>query len=97
MNFGDAIQIVKEGGMVARSGWNGEGMFVFQRPADTLSKDFIPNVKSLPEQVKEVLIDEEKDIEFTSYLCLFSADKKVVNGWLASQTDMLAEDWIQIA
>lgn len=34
MKFGEALEAVKEGKLIARSGWNGKGMFVFQRPED---------------------------------------------------------------
>lgn len=26
--------------------------------------------------------------------CIFTAQKQILSGWLASQTDMLAEDWM---
>lgn len=42
MKFGEALEAVKEGKLIARSGWNGKGMFVFQRPEDWLSTDMIP-------------------------------------------------------
>lgn len=45
LNFGAAIEAVKQGKLIARKGWNGKGMFVFQRPSDELDVDFIPNVK----------------------------------------------------
>jgi len=107
MNFGEALQVVKNGGIVQRAGWNGKGMFIFMRPGDTLKTSFIPQVKSLPESVKQWIdanIDDKinpgetglQDIVFTQYLCMKAADNSIVNGWLASQTDMLSEDW-QIA
>lgn len=68
-------------------------MFVFQRPGDTLSKDIVPVVKSLPETTKQFLTELDRDIEFLAYLCMWSATGEVVNGWLASQTDMLSSDW----
>jgi hypothetical protein len=104
MNFGEALQILKQGGLVARAGWNGKRMFIFMRPGDTLKTSFIPQVKSLPESVKK-WIDENIDdkvnpgetglqnVVFTPYLCMKAADNSIVNGWLASQTDMLSEDW----
>lgn len=108
LNFGQAIEALKEGGLVCRKGWNGKGMFIFMRPSDSLNYDFIINkVKSLPntlknhyngivqsgvnEETKENLL--QTDVKFTSYLCMLAADGTIVNGWLASQTDMLAEDW----
>lgn len=76
-----------------RKGWNGKNMFIFIRPSDTLQIDFIEKVKSLPKKVKEILIEKNKSVEFLPYLCMFTADGKIVNGWLASQTDLLANDW----
>ena len=99
MNFGQAIEALKEGKLAARKGWNGKGMFIFMRPGDQLSTDMVVNkVKSLPESFKKWVADNYGDapsdtIRFTPYLCMKAADGTVVNGWLASQTDMLSEDW----
>lgn len=96
MDYGKAIELLKAGKLVQRSGWNGKGMFIFMRPADDLPVDFIPKVKSLPQAVKDYLTKDAISgaaIPFTAYLCMKAADDTIVNGWLASQTDMLAEDW----
>lgn len=109
LKFGLAIEALKRGKKVARKGWNGKDMFIFMRPSDELSVDMIINkVKSLPKSVKdyfaeytwldsdtdEEVPDDKAMVEFTSYICMKTADTKIVNGWLASQTDMLAEDWV---
>lgn len=94
LDYGKAIEALKAGKRVYRYGWNGKGMFIFQRPGDTLSIDFIPKVKSLPDSVKDFLIKRGQDVDFTPYLCMYTATGQIVNGWLASQTDMLAEDWM---
>ena len=109
LTFGEAIEAVKKGALIARKGWNGKGMFVFLRPEDSLSVDMIVNkVKSLPQALKNKLGSEfswtqeeessgkgphQKFVKFTAYLCMKAADGTIVNGWLASQTDMIAEDW----
>jgi len=110
-DFGEAIGFLKLGKRVAREGWNGKGMFVFMRPADSIHISKVVNaIKSLPQSVKDyykqdildkngVEIPEEKlsvddEVKFTAYLCLKAADGTIVNGWLASQSDMLANDWI---
>lgn len=104
-NFGQAIEAVKEGKRVARQGWNGKGMFVFLRPADQLSiETVVHQVKSLPYSVKAYFanltnpslgngIDGDTLIKFGEYFCMKAADGSIVNGWLASQTDMLSNDW----
>lgn len=100
MTFGEALEAIKKGELVCREGWNGKGMFIFQRPEDCLSTDMVVNkVKSLPDAVKKWVAnkygDSETDkIKFTAYLCMKAADDTIVNGWLASQTDMLATDWM---
>ena len=99
MNFGQALEAVKAGKLIAREGWNGKGMFVFQRPQDVLEVTTIQNVKSLPESVKKYFfnrLDLDQGVKFTAYLCMKASDNSIVNGWLASQTDMLADDWQEV-
>jgi Protein of unknown function (DUF2829) len=107
--FGWALERLKEDALVMRKGWNGKGMFIFRRPEDNLPVGMIINtVKSLPQSVKlyfekslNKLSEENPEAEkwsdikvkFTSYLCMKAADGTIVNGWLASQTDMLSDDW----
>lgn len=112
LTYGEALEAAKNGKLIARKGWNGKGMFVFMRPEDSLHIDVvIDHVKSLPQSVKDfylqdVLDDQGKRIypadpsdkvKFTAYLCLKAADGSIVNGWLASQTDMLSNDWLIIS
>jgi len=102
ITFSEALEAVKKGKLIARKGWNGKKMFVFMRPADELHIDMVVNkVKSLPQSVKDYYAQDGIDVtnpadtvKFTAYLCMKAADGTVVNGWLASQTDMLAEDWV---
>lgn len=104
-SFSEAIKAIKEGKLVARQGWNGKGMFIFMRPADELSVDMIVHkVKSVPQALKDYYSEQtmtvgtnlegDSTIKFTAYLCMKAADGSIVNGWLASQTDILAEDWV---
>lgn len=104
LTFGQAIEALKKGELLSRSGWNGKGMFIFQRPEDEINiRVVVEQVKSLPQKVKDYF-DKQDDrenagefglakIKFTSYFCMKAADGTIVNGWLASQTDMAAEDW----
>lgn len=97
MSFGDAIEVLKQGGLVRRAGWNGKGMFLFIRPSDSLPVDFIVDkVKSLPASFKSWVSDNcetNDNIKFAEYICMKAADGSITNGWNAAQVDMLAEDW----
>lgn len=106
--FGQAIVSMNQGQLVTRKGWNGKGMFIFLRPADKLHVRFVAtSIKSLPQRVKDYYMQDYIDdkgnaidladndvVNFTPYLCMKAADGTIVNGWLASQSDMLANDWM---
>lgn len=83
MTFGGAIEALKNGEKVARSGWNGKGMWVK-----------LIQGRTIPNQHDSEFKDSDGNLEICSHIDMFSADKKQVVGWLASQTDMLAEDWM---
>lgn len=77
MTFGQAIEALKGGSRVRRKGWNGKGIFIELQRPDEHSKMTHPYI----------YIDStglQTDNPF--------APKNRVP-WLASQTDMLAEDW----
>ena len=91
-DFGWAIRRLKEGKMVAREGWNGKGMWIALTPGSTISNDLARSgaTKALAQQ-------RPGDIDILGHIDMKSADGKIVVGWLASQTDMLAEDWMEVS
>lgn len=92
-SFGDAIKYMKRGLRVARKGWNGKGMYVF------CGFDFAFGTKAdLSEfnPTEDPECTEENKVYVYDCLVLRTADKKLQPGWLASQSDMLAEDWMFI-
>lgn len=82
MSFGLAIEALKLGRRVARAGWNGKGMFLYLIKASDLQSG-----------LKYGFGEYVGEPEFVSTICMKTADNKLVAGWLASQTDMLADDW----
>lgn len=89
MNFGQAIEAMKSGKRVARAGWNGKGMWLALTPSSGI----------LSTQARagaaRAYVDAEKPetIKIGAHIDMRAADGTLVIGWLASQTDMLAEDW----
>ena len=89
LNFGEALDGLKHGLKVARAGWNGKSMFLFLLPAGRIPKSAIHDP-----MLKKVLEDSGEDhFEALGSIRMKTADNKILTGWLASQTDMLAEDW----
>lgn len=91
MNFGEALEALKNGKRIAREGWNGKGMFLFLLPAS----NGIPTAAIHDPALRAVVESEVGADTFDALgsIRMFTADKKVLTGWLASQTDMLSEDW----
>ena len=83
LTFGLAIEAMKQGKKVARAGWIGKGMFLFLVPGSTFKVNRAPLLGIYPEGT---------EINYCPHIDMKTADGKVVP-WLASQTDMLAEDW----
>lgn len=88
MTFGDAIKEMQNGKFVSRSGWNGKGMYLWLMPACRVPAEWCkePHLKNLAE-LNGGYIDCLPSIRMKT------ADNKVLTGWLASQTDIVATDW----
>ena len=93
MDFGMAIKALKDGKKVARKGWNGKGMWIVLMPALCLppynSQD--TNRKVNDRTAKH--IGEDSPLDSQPYIAMWTALGQWQPGWLASQADMLAEDW----
>lgn len=68
-------------------------MFIYKTVGNTVSKDFIPKFASLLVSVKTFLEQKGADVVFQSSLTMYTAAGEMQPGWLASQSDMLADDW----
>ena len=81
MNFGTAIQALKNGEKVRRKGWNGNGIFLELQTPDEHSKMSLPYI-------------------YMDTTRLITNNPDAPRGrvpWLASQTDMLSDDWEVLA
>ena len=92
MSFGDALAALKAGAKVARRGWNGKGMWVALTPGSAFLAQHAKCGHAAAKRADE-LGDPEAQIELLPHIDMRAADGSIVVGWLASQTDMLAEDW----
>ena len=96
MTFGQAIEAMRKGLKVARSGWNGKGMYLWLMPAATVKAEWCREP-----HLKEVAEANGGELECLGTIRMFTHDstgrKAVLTGWLASQSDMLCEDWVVVA
>lgn len=81
MDFGDAIRLLKEGYKLKRNGWNGKNQYI-----------------ELAKHESFTTINNERIFgglhnEINNLVIIFVGTSGIQMGWLASQADMLAEDW----
>lgn len=89
LTFGEALEALKAGYKVARKGWNGKGMWLICVPgtSDAQLREGTPYYEALGEATCQIL----------PHIDMWTVDstgrRAMLPGWLASQTDMLSEDW----
>lgn len=83
MNFGQALESLKSGKRVARAGWNGKGMWLLFVSAESWGMSVEPYTNTAGV------------FHRLPWLAMKTADDGLVP-WLASQTDILAEDWSEV-
>ena len=83
MNFGLAIEAAKKGAKITRRGWNGKGMFLYYVPEG--------RYPARTDAAKSIAAEDGK-VDYGAYIAMKTVQGNVVP-WLASQTDMLADDW----
>jgi len=77
MNFSEALEFLKGGNKLYRSGWNGKKLYIYLYETQSILSDGQLNDRI---EAKPVF-----------YIC--DENHKTVNAWLASQADLLADDW----
>lgn len=83
MDFGRAIQLLKEGKRVQRQGWNGKNQYI----------ELATNISY--KNANQEIVNIKHDAIGNSAIA-FVGTSGVQMGWLASQADMLSEDWIVV-
>ena len=85
-SFGWAIEQLKAGNKVCRAGWNGKGMFLFLVAGSTFQVSRPP--------LNQFYL-EGTTINYRSHIDMRTVDGEIVP-WVASQTDVLADDWMLV-
>ena len=83
MDFGKAIQLLKEGKRLRREGWNGKGQYI----------ELATNISY--KNANGEIINVEHDAIGNNAIA-FVGTSGVQLGWLASQSDMLSNDWKEV-
>jgi len=84
LDFSSALLLLKSGKKLARTGWNGKKMFIFLVDGSTFKVNRAPLLGIYKEGTK---------IEYKPHIDMKTADGTIVP-WLASQSDLMATDWV---
>lgn len=90
LTFGQAVELLKVGKKVARKGWNGKGMFLALVNGSDADYHVNSRIFGTGEDG-----NSEKQMPILDAIYMKTANDELVP-WLASQTDMLAEDWVVV-
>jgi len=86
MDFADALKHLKAGARLFRKGWNGANMYIYLVDGSTFEVNRAPLDK---------FFKPGTEVTYLPHLDMYTASGECVP-WLASQTDILAEDWAVI-
>jgi len=100
LSFGEALEELKRGRRIAREGWNGKGMFIFLRKGNVAAdSSYVTETDIITGPVEGIgamlfNIGDYGTVTRLPNINMKAASGSTVTGWLASQTDMLANDWL---
>ena len=93
MTFGDAIEVLKQGVAIRRSGWNGKGVFFIKQVPARITEEIIPKMQSLPQSAKDLILKGKGFIDYTSQCLIYNENTGRADSWVPSISDVFAEDW----
>lgn len=93
MSFGNAVEVLKQGGAIRRRGWNGKGLFVIKQVPAHIESDIIPKMQSLPQSAKDLIMKGKGFIDYTSQCLIYNENTGRADSWVPSISDVFAEDW----
>lgn len=100
MNFGEAIQSMKDGKMVQRTSWSDSKQFVFMQVPSEISRIIVPKMQSLPQSVKDEFEKRFNDpneqidaIYYNDQLALVGLSN-LITSYSPSVSDCFANDWV---
>ena len=93
LSFGSAIALLKSGFAIRRSGWNGKNMFVIKQVPAYIESDIIPNMQSLPQSAKDLILGGKGYIKYTNQCLIYNGNTGQADSWVPSISDVFADDW----
>ena len=92
MTFGIAIEALKLGKLIARTGWNGKELFVFKQVPALIDHPIVPKMTSTPQDFKDRMMARSQKLNYRNQMCIVDAVGNI-DSWVPSSSDIFSEDW----
>lgn len=92
--IGWAVAEMRKGAKVCRAGWNGKGMFIVLMPRLQLPPYNTQGTERKVNDRTAKFIGEDAPLDSQPYIAMRNAQGQWQPGWLCSQADLLANDWL---
>lgn len=93
MTFGLAVELLKMGHVLRRSGWNDKNLYICKQIPALIEEDVIPKMQSLPKQMKDVILNRRGFISYESQCLIYNENTGRADSWVPSISDIFANDW----
>lgn len=93
MSFGMAIQALKFGLAIRRSGWGDKDLVIFKQVPAHVGGEIIPKMQSLPQKAKNLIINGINFIDYTNQCLVYNRKTGKADSWVPSISDVFADDW----
>jgi len=98
---GYVVELLKQGKRLRRQGWSEDKKFIFEQVPSTINKDIVPNMQSLPQEVKDYFAwtfteesgEQIDSIYYMNQIAIVTLSN-VIMGYTMTAEDLLAEDWV---
>ena len=98
MDFSDALRELKAGKKVTRKWWNGNIVSFAPDMYIWLEKPYMIERRNVPDSNENMLsaFGRNSTIEKLGTFIMKTRDNKIMAGWLATNSDLLADDWVVV-
>lgn len=98
LNFGQALQALKEAKCIYRESWGIKEIFVCKQVPSIININIVPKMQSLPQSAKDIFVKraeffEDGSIYYTDQLIIVDSDNDI-NSWFPNASDLFANDWL---
>lgn len=87
-----AVEMINNFHVMRRSSWN-KGIVVFRQVPASIQSNIIPNMQSVPEEAKSIIMNTANHIDYKNQLLMYDINTGEANSWNPTASDLMSDDW----